>query len=725
MSQATAPQFAAESQKERWLKYGLTVILTVVIAVALLWTVLYIFRSAGRLDTTAGGVYSLKPQTVRLIQNLPSNVRIVGLLTKAKQASDRKVSEQDNLEVRYQQVADLLQEYQSKSGGKITVEMIDPVTEPAKVDALFNDVAKRYGNDVKKYDEVIQAYPKTIDQINNLANEEIEALKKLPRIGDNQDLSRTLGEVVLTIQIFPQILDGIRVDVKKQLELKVPDYKGASDAIRSGLEGLNERIDAVQKRFKTAAEDAKTPKEFKDYVASAAPRYEGMKKAADELLKKVEGLGSIKQLDELRQNKSNSIAVLGPDDIKVLPNSTIFKTENVRAMDADGKVKPRFAGEQQISTAIYGLTSKEKKKLAIIRSGGPPVALSLPMFNYEGFLSTVGERLRELNIEILEKDMSGQWAMQAMQMQMQGMPVPPEPNDEQLKDAVWIVMVTPQDPRQMMQNPQAGQLGMKVSEHLKNGGSAMLLFDVQTDKMEFLKEYGVEVRPDLTMVHEKIQATGARGEDPASDWQRQQPVFVLDNYGDHAVTRPLRSLDGLFVPLIPVKTVEAKGVTVTPLLPIPTTPKAWAESDFDSLRQGKLVEYSAKKKDEEKEADMAAPLWGGAAVEKSDKGQRILVLGCRTFAANDNLSIPDFEVMRNQQRLVPRFPGNAELFVNSVYWLTKMDTMIAISPTAFDVPRVSPVNEGLLNFWRFGVMIAGLPILVLAAGTFVWLKRRD
>ena len=41
----------------------------------------------------------------------------------------------------------------------------------------------------------------------------------------------------------------------------------------------------------------------------------------------------------------------------------------------------------------------------------------------------VADRLREYNIEVLEKDISGQWQMQAMQMQMQGMPLAPEPSD--------------------------------------------------------------------------------------------------------------------------------------------------------------------------------------------------------------------------------------------------------------------------------------------------------
>jgi hypothetical protein len=409
--------------------------------------------------------------------------------------------------------------------------------------------------------------------------------------------------------------------------------------------------------------------------------------------------------------------------MKVLPASSIYKTPVARTMDADGKVKPRFAGEQQISTALVTLSAKEKKKVAFIRSGGPPAALSLPMFNYEGFYSDVADRLREYGIEVLEKDVSGQWQMQAMQMQMQGMPHPPEPADDQLKDAVWVVIVSPQDPRQMMQNPAGSMLGPKVNEHLKAGGSAMILFDPQAEKMEFLKEWGVEARPEYLAIHEKVEPQGARSEDRTADWQRQQPVFVIDEYGDHMVTKPLRSLDTLLVPLIPVNTVDAPGVKVTKILPVPNTPPAWGERDFDSLRQGKVVKFDPNPK-EGGQADLPAPLWGGAIAEKDGGKGRLVVIGCHTFARNEYVNEPDTEVLRTQRRIVPRFPGSAELFVNSVFWLAKMDTMIAISPTALEVPRVAPMNAPVQRFW-IGAAAGLLPMLVLLAGAGVYLKRRD
>lgn len=717
-----AAKFAAESQSERRLKYGANVALTIIVVILLAGGLIYIAQANDlRKDTTSGGDYSLKPQTVKLIQNLPEKVKIVGLFKKVKSEEQEKKNADDTPEVRFQQVSDLLQEYQQKSGGKITVDMIERVAQPTKLDQFFDEVAKKYGNDVAKYKEFIDAYPVTLKAINQLAQSEIDALKKLPKPTDEK-LGHLLEEVQRTLELFPKRLDEIRTDAKEELENKVPDYKRLADNVRAGLEKLNVLADAVVKQYKVSADDKATPKEFKDYFTAAIPRFEAMKKPSEELLKKADALGSIKQLDEIRQNRGiDSIVVLGEKDLKVLPVSTIYKTENPRMMDADTNVKPRFAGEQQISTALVALTSKEKRKVAFVRSGGYPLALSLPMANFEGMMSTVADRLREFNIEILEKDVSGQWAMQAMQLMQQGLPLPPEATDEQLKDAVWVVVVTPQNPRQMMTNPSAS-IGPKLAEHLKQGGSAMVLIAPQTEKLDFLKDWGIEAKPDYVIVHEKIEPKGARSEDTTLDWQRQQIVFAIKNYGDHPITKPLQSLESFFAPLIPVSITSAKGVKTSNLLPIPNTPPSWGESDIEPLRTGQLVKFNDKK--EGVPDDLPPPLSAGAAAE-NDKGQRLVVFGGMEFASDDRLQIPDMEVLRTQGRLVPRYPGNAELFMNSMYWLTKMDTMIAISPTALETPRVAPMSDGLVRFWHWGVLMTAMPLLVLVAGTFVYLKRRD
>jgi hypothetical protein len=136
--------------------------------------------------------------------------------------------------------------------------------------------------------------------------------------------------------------------------------------------------------------------------------------------------------------------------------------------------------------------------------------------------------------------------------------------------------------------------------------------------------------------------------------------------------------------------------------------------------QGKKVEFNAPASGGN---DVPPPIYAGAAVER-DAGGRLVVIGSLQFVMNDFLSIPDMEYAR-QGIPVARFPGNAELFTNSIFWLSKMETMIAISPAAMEVSRIAPMTDGTLSALRIGVLLVGLPLAVVIAGAVVYFARRD
>ena len=75
-------QFVHESQKERWMKYGANVALVSLSVVILAGLVIYLSqRYDKRLDTTAAGLYSLKPQTVNIIKDNTQKIKLVSLYT--------------------------------------------------------------------------------------------------------------------------------------------------------------------------------------------------------------------------------------------------------------------------------------------------------------------------------------------------------------------------------------------------------------------------------------------------------------------------------------------------------------------------------------------------------------------------------------------------------------------------------------------------------------------
>jgi hypothetical protein len=511
--------------------------------------------------------------------------------------------------------------------------------------------------------------------------------------------------------------------IDRRLKLKPPDYKGATESVSSSMESLSTMAAEIVRSFKELGANKDVPEPIRKYMTESLPNYEQLKKLADEQVEKIKNLGELK-LDDLRQSlrERDAILVMGEKDMRVIGRDKVWQVAPDRqALMTTGEIKPRFAGEQQISTAILALTNEKKQKVVFLRPGGAPLTTQgFPPFQPSGPLAEIAQRLRDYNFEVLEKDLSGQWAMQA-QMRGGGMPPEPEPTDEDIKDAIWVVLGGPNPQQMQMGMPPPAPVGPKLKEHLDQGGSALVLFLPRAEPMtEALSPWGVTVHPDVVAVHELVETKSERAVDMVERARRIPFIFVLNEYGDHAITRPLRSLDGLLIPMVLVDTQQKEGFKATPLLPIPQTPPAWGESDLETALQGEKVEFNSPAKGGN---DTPPPIYAGAAVEK-DGGGRLVALGSLQFVTTEFLSIPD-EEFANAGALVARFPANAELFANSVFWLAKMDTMIAISPSAMEVSRIEPMSDATLKAWRIGLLLVGLPLLVVIGGAMVYFARRD
>jgi len=715
-------QSIPHTQKERWVKYGANVAIASVVVVLLAAAVTWLAQDYHqRVDTTSAGLYSLKPQTINVIKDNKSNIKIVSLYTRAKPEMSYLSDEGQPALDFAQPVADLLEEYKSK-GSNIDVEIVDPVEQPTKVDQLIKEVTEKYGGEVQKYKAVVDEYPKTYEQITKLAAEEAKKVEAaLPeKIDMESDLGQTLYLTIATVQGFPKFLENTKEGIEKRLKQKPPDYKGAVNSIEQGMNSLSQLVARITNDFGKLKEDAKVPETIQKYMTESVPRYEEVKKLADALEKRIKELGELK-LDSLRQSlrQRDAILVMGQNDLRVIPFEKVWQVpEDVRGYSPDGKPRPRFAGEQQITSAILSLTAKSKPKVVFVRPGMAPLAQpGIPGFRPGGPLSQIASRLRDYNFEVLEKDLSGMWAMQA---QMQQMPSAPEPTDAEIKDAIWVVLDVPAGRSPMGPPP---SIAAKVAEHLKGGGSALILAMPQTDSMaSVLDEWGVKLRTDVVAVHEAVKSAPGQASDFVEDAQRRPLIFVLKDYGDHPLAKPLKSLEGLLLPLLVVEASPKQGYKTSRLLPVPQSLKTWGETNLESALRGDAVEYNPPK-GASIDGDLPPPLYAGAAVEK-EGANRLVVIGSVQFVIDDMLSIPD-PVLAKQGIYVARFPGNAELFMNSLFWLAKMEAMIAISPAAMEVNRIAEMSSGLLNTWRIGLLLIVLPGAVIVSGVLMYVARRD
>jgi hypothetical protein len=720
-------QIQSENQRERWLKYGGNVALVTVIVIAIAVLLIWCFQTpllSKRIDTTQDSLYSLKPQTINIIKNNKQPIKIVSLYAPAKKSTDG-LEEDDEKDAdkatpeQVQVVTDLLDEYRRK-GNKIEVDSIDPSAQGGKVDELIEEVKRRGGKEIDKYKAVVEEFSSVYSNIDKIAATQLEkfkaALQKVDKIEDT-DLEQTLFLTQATVQGVPPGLLKTRNEVQKQTQLKIPDYRGATSSIEQGMAVLSSLAGKLLEDFKTGKDNPKIPQAMRDYMRESEPAYQELKKLSDDLANKIRSLGELREIEELRQSlkAKNNILVMGENEWRVLPMRRVWQDVDTSQFPTrDDAPKKKFAGEQQITSAILSLSSKTKPRVVFVRPGGPPMTMpDMPPFQRGGPLSMIAERLREYNFEVMEKDLSGMWAMQA---QMRRQFAAPEPADEEIKDAVWIVLGFPGQQGQFGM-PSPSTLGPKLAAHLKAGGSALVLAVPQGDAMtEALDEWGVTVRTEAIAVHEQPKSSGSRV-DFVEEALRRPFIFLITDYGDHMLTQPLASLKALMAPVVPIETQPKVGYKSTRIIPIPQTLKIWGETTLEGMSPD-TIKYDPPK-GAAKGGDLSPPLHGGAVVEK-DNGGRLVAIGCIQLTYDHLLLIPEDNAPN-----VSRFPGNSELFLNSVFWLSRQEPLISISPTAMEVSRIQQIPKGVLGVWRVGVVLVLLPLLVVGAGVFMFMRRRD
>lgn len=705
-------QFVREDQKERWMKYGANVALATLIVLFLAGMVIYLGqRFDHRIDTTKAGLYSLKEQTVNIIKDNNQKVKLVSLYS-GKVYSTKL---QRQIDSPYAPVVrDLLEEY-SRKGKNIEYQAIDPITQPTE--SLIEEAVNKYGGQMSQYKTFIDEYLKTHEDLSKMVGDEAGALANVQTDSfGNDERGQTMASLVTTIrESIPNDLARLKERIARGMKDKIPPYQDLVDHIKESLESLQQRGVALSRFAAQSKDDPQVPAVLREYLATASPKFEMIAKAAEATAAKTTSLGELK-LSTLQQDIKGQdiILVMGENDWKVINFDQVFvsDTRDVQAFLDNGELKERFAGEQAVTTAIMGVSSANKQKVVFVRPGGRPLTTPgfLP-FQQGGPLSGLAQRLRNYNYEVLEKDISGMWEMQ-QRMQQQQMPSAPEPSEEEIKDATWIVLDMPGD------GGPAPAMNSKLAEHLKRGGSAMVLAMPGADPLiEALKDYGVSLELDYTIVHEMPQGERPKSADWSEEVQSSPIVFVLKEYGDHMLTKPLQALDSMMFWASPIKTTKVEGATQTNLLPIPQYLKVWGERERETIQSDKVT-FNA----DGPMADLTGPFFAGVAVEKGKT--RLVVINSLQSFLNQVLSWPDQDMLRRGV-LVSRFPGNAELFNNSIFWLSRAETMIAISPSAMEVSRIKPMGAGELGFWRVGVLLILLPGLVLAAGIWMYFARRD
>lgn len=697
MSAQTRPN-QTQSHNTRRVKYVLNVAIAVPVAILLTILANWIaYRQFVRFDLTATRQYSLSQQTQQLLAGIKEPHKIVTLLPPGS------LPEIDR-------TRDLVDEYARYGKGKITVEHLEAGRGVTRLEAFYVALRERFAKPLKEIDSAVSAGRSLSKKMREQMKEQVKLatdLSNLAALGDG-DAKTLVTAIAKTLSTYSQQLETLDTQIDKANKDPLPDYAAIRDTLRQTLRDIDDKIFAVAvNRLERIAQATDTPAPVKEQTLAlvdllkisrrdAAPVLEALRDAVvPEDYEKVRG-----QLDR----SANAVVVLGPSKIQVLSLEQMFREGNAEAAAAANAPKPelQFLGEELITGALLTMTLENPPLIVFVSTGRRPA------LGPQGEYQQVAQRLLNMNFKVEEWNPAGRPGPM-------GQPVPggPPPEPKPGQRAVWIV--PPGEPANpMMGGPDMRGLAIeKVRERLAAGDSILLMpsfnpmamFSGAPDATASLLEgLGISAQTDRVVMREE---TLSRGQTRAT---KQLTVSRWPN--DNPVTKVLGGAQAIFVAASPLVLGESKekDVKTWPLAEI-TGKGLWAE------RNNAMQEERAKRDP----ATVGDKFLIAAAAEKKS-GARVVVVADPAWASDQIVSY-GLAGPGSAELFGALFPANAELFVNSVYWLSGMEQFIAASARTQDIRRVGDIEPDRLRLLRNAVLTA-LPAAAFLAGIGVWLVRR-
>jgi ABC-type uncharacterized transport system involved in gliding motility auxiliary subunit len=253
-----------------------------------------------------------------------------------------------------------------------------------------------------------------------------------------------------------------------------------------------------------------------------------------------------------------------------------------------------------------------------------------------------------------------------------------------------------------------------LKKYLDKGGKLLLEIDPPdkadspplTNLVALARDWGVELGTNVVV---DVSGMGRMLGTDAS-------VPVVATYPSHAITERFAYLTAF--PLAREAAPISGGVNGRVAQPfIETSARSWAESDIKSLLASGEVALDEGK-------DKKGPIVIGAAVsaavaapatpptppapgDDAPKPEtRVAVVGDSDFASNSALGIP----------------GNRDLFMNTVGWLSQQENLISIRPKEPNDRRITLTATQQSNIAWLSLLI--IPGFVFGTGIYTWWRRR-
>ncbi len=720
---------AVMSASKRRFVYGLNVAVMIVLAFVLLGFVTWAAGEyGGRVDLTRTGVNSLSPRTVQLLRGLGEDVTITGLYSTALKEV-RPYAEKHQT-----RVGDLLDLYETAARGKVTAHMIDASASPAKVTALLARLKEKpaYKDEAKPHAEALDAFPALSARLAELMQGELSGIDGLHNADPALAKIQALSIIERNLRVMIREAQATESDVKTLKEDEIPRYGRAVEQVNDYLGQVKSVLqDALDwMRNKGTGTPGISP-ETKSFFAGAPSRYATALGELQTLLSKTEDLASVKLEDVYETLKrGQTVLVETENEATVLTQDDVWPWRTDRGAPPPPDGDPRdFAGEQAVSSAILKLTQKTKTAVIFTRFGGEPLLQAPPPTN--PMMQMPQAPYQVLN-ELLQKE---NFITQEWDVRTQTEP----PKVEEASRLIYVVFPPEPPPQQNPMRPAPtprinAEQKQRIFDAVKESGMAVFLTSWMPPSSQFMpmpekydfndylkKTWGIAVED----THLALQFVVHPQRDglmlPASrNLMINSQVF---HYTDHPIGAPLRGLPAAFQTVAPLRIVtgdeKPEGVTLEPIVEVNDTEDVWAINNLSRINEDLQKNQGTRRYED----DIPAPFPLGIAATGTE-GKKLVVIASDRFVADSVVNMAQMVMVGGTVRLAKLYPGNIDLFLNALHWLTGNADRIAVGTQRSDVPRLDKLEEGgMLTFTR--VFLVGIwPAVALLIGAGVWLLRR-
>jgi hypothetical protein len=397
-------------------------------------------------------------------------------------------------------------------------------------------------------------------------------------------------------------------------------------------------------------------------------------------------------LPDGRQISEQVIVVASGDQVKFITPDDMTEFDFDSDPYASAPTMKSFKAEEQITSAILGITETESLKICFTTGHGE--------WNVE--------RYDERGIGHLEE------LLQRDNYKIESIPLS---DKKKVPDECRLLVIA--GPERPFSESDAD----KVDVYFKGGGNLLVFLDPIVDGTKFvptglekvLRRVGIDVRSAIVVESDESRLLPVSGVG--------METFITKDYGEHPIVGPLEGIETLLRIALPLSASGApSGKGAVPLLK--TSEASWGETDLDDVATGQEPEMGDDDIPGPVTLGFAAQLpafenkgpeggeeegMGGPDKEKKKPARGRIVV----FGDSDMLHADLF----GQLTLV-----NQEIVMGSMAWLTERPALISIAPKNPENVKLtlSDAQMKTVFFW----IVVNMPVLAIILAVVVWWRRR-